>query len=133
MERNGGRAWNEIRSLKIINRFLEFSEGSVLIEMGHTKVLCTAKLEERVPPFLKGTGKGWLTAEYSMLPGSTPERTVRENSRGGVGGKTGRAGAAFSERNGEGLVDGGVFHVARFDAGADRPGKFPGWRRWQNS
>ena len=63
MERNGGRAWNEIRNLKITNRFLEFSEGSVLIEMGHTKVLCTAKLEERVPSFLKGTGKGWLTAD----------------------------------------------------------------------
>jgi len=88
MERNGGRLWNEIRSLNITNRFLEFSEGSVLIAMGNTKVLCTAKLEERVPPFLKGTGKGWLTAEYSMLPGSTPERTARENSRGGVGGRT---------------------------------------------
>jgi ribonuclease PH len=88
MERNGGRLWNEIRDLKITNRFLEFSEGSVLIAMGHTKVLCTAKLEERVPPFLRGTGKGWLTAEYSMLPGSTPDRTARENSRGGVGGRT---------------------------------------------
>lgn len=86
MERNGGRLWNEIRALRINNRFLEFSEGSVLIEMGHTKVLCTAKLEERVPPFLKGTGKGWLTAEYAMLPGSTPDRTARENSR--VGGRT---------------------------------------------
>ena len=88
MARNGGRLWNEIRDLKITNRFLEFSEGSVLIEMGYTKVLCTAKLEERVPPFLKGTGKGWLTAEYSMLPGSTPDRTARESSRGGVGGRT---------------------------------------------
>lgn len=87
MERNGGRLWNEIRELKITNRFLEFSEGSVLIEMGHTKVLCTAKLEERVPPFLKGKGKGWLTAEYAMLPGSTPDRTARESSRG-VGGRT---------------------------------------------
>ncbi|NLN59210.1 MAG: ribonuclease PH [Deltaproteobacteria bacterium] len=88
MSRSGGRLSNEIRDLKITNRFLEFSEGSVLIEMGHTKVLCTAKLEERVPPFLKGTGRGWLTAEYSMLPGSTPDRTARENSRGGVGGRT---------------------------------------------
>lgn len=88
MERNGGRLWNEIRPLRIANRFLEFSEGSVLIEMGYTKVLCTAKLEERVPPFLKGTGNGWLTAEYSMLPGSTPERTARESTRGGVGGRT---------------------------------------------
>mgnify|MGYP001178325404 FL=1 len=88
MERNGGRLWNEIRPLRIANRFLEFSEGSVLIEMGYTKVLCTAKLEERVPPFLKGTGNGWLTAEYAMLPGSTPERTARESARGGVGGRT---------------------------------------------
>ncbi|MBN1546655.1 MAG: ribonuclease PH [Syntrophaceae bacterium] len=87
MERNSGRLSNEIRNLKIGNHFLEFSEGSVLIEMGYTKVLCTAKLEERVPPFLKGTGKGWLTAEYSMLPGSTPERTARETSRG-VSGRT---------------------------------------------
>jgi len=87
MERNEGRRWDEIRKSVIINRFLEFSEGSALIQVGHTKVLCTAKLEERVPPFLKGTGKGWLTAEYSMLPGSTSERTARENSRG-VGGRT---------------------------------------------
>ncbi len=88
MERNGGRLRNEIRKLRITNRFLDFSEGSVLIEMGQTKVLCTAKLEERVPPFLKGSGRGWLTAEYAMLPGSTPERTAREHSRGGVGGRT---------------------------------------------
>jgi ribonuclease PH len=87
MARNGGRRSNEIRNLRITNHFLEFSEGSVLIEMGYTKVLCTAKLEERVPPFLKGTGKGWLTAEYAMLPGSTPERTARESSRG-VSGRT---------------------------------------------
>ena len=87
MERNAGRCWDEIRSAAITNHFLEFSEGAVLIQIGHTKVLCTAKLEERVPPFLKGTGKGWLTAEYSMLPGSTSERTARESSRG-VGGRT---------------------------------------------
>ena len=87
MERTQGRSWDEIRKAAITNHFLEFSEGSVLIQIGHTKVLCTAKLEERVPPFLKGTGKGWLTAEYSMLPGSTPERTARENNRG-TGGRT---------------------------------------------
>jgi ribonuclease PH len=87
MERPAGRRWDEIRKLAITNHFLEFSEGSALIQVGHTKVLCTAKVEERVPPFLKGTGKGWLTAEYSMLPGSTPERTARESSRG-VGGRT---------------------------------------------
>jgi len=87
MERNEGRRWDEIRKSAITNHFLEFSEGSVLIQIGHTKVLCTAKLEERVPPFLKGTGRGWLTAEYSMLPGSTSERTARESFRG-VGGRT---------------------------------------------
>jgi ribonuclease PH len=87
MERNEGRRWDEIRKPAITNHFLEFSAGSALIQIGHTRVLCTAKLEERVPPFLKGTGKGWLTAEYSMLPGSTLERTARENFRG-AGGRT---------------------------------------------
>ncbi len=66
----------------MIRNYLKHAEGSVLIEMGETKVICTASLEERVPPFLRNTGKGWVTAEYSMLPRSTNTRTPRESGRG---------------------------------------------------
>ena len=64
------------------------AEGSVLIEVGHTKVICTASVEDRVPPFLRGSGKGWVTAEYGMLPRATSTRTTREASAGKVGGRT---------------------------------------------
>ena len=62
--------------------YTEMADGSVLVEFGRTRVLCTASLEARVPPWLKGSGKGWVTAEYSMLPGSSPERVDREAARG---------------------------------------------------
>src|SRR5271157_3639220 len=83
-----GRGPNEIRKLKIKRDFLKHPEGSVLIEMGNTKVICTATIEDGVPAFLKNSGKGWLTAEYSMLPSSTHSRTPRESTRGKVGGRT---------------------------------------------
>ncbi|MGB9761058.1 MAG: ribonuclease PH [Caldimicrobium thiodismutans] len=76
--RNDGRAYNELRPVKIIVDFLKNPLSSVLIELGNTVVLCTVSLEEKVPPFLKGTGTGWITAEYAFLPGSTIERTPRE-------------------------------------------------------
>jgi len=68
--------------------YIKTADGSVLIEMGDTKVICTAKLEERVPPFLRNSGKGWITAEYGMLPGSSQVRVGRESSRGKIGGRT---------------------------------------------
>ncbi|MBI5682132.1 MAG: ribonuclease PH [Deltaproteobacteria bacterium] len=86
--RGDGRQADELRSVRITRKFLKFSNGSVLIEMGDTKVICTATVEEGVPPFLKGTNKGWITAEYSMLPGSSKVRIRRESSAGKVGGRT---------------------------------------------
>ena len=86
--RNDGRQNDKIRDLKISRNFLKFPDGSVLVEMGETKVICGVSIEEKVPPFLKNSGKGWLTAEYSMLPRATPSRTVRESSMGRVGGRT---------------------------------------------
>ncbi len=86
--RANGRGLNEIRELKITRDFLKHPEGSVLIEMGNTKVICTASIEDGVPAFLKNSGRGWLTAEYSMLPTSTHSRTPRESTRGRVGGRT---------------------------------------------
>jgi ribonuclease PH len=88
MIRLDGREDNELRQVKITRHFLRHAEGSVLIEMGDTKVICSATLEDRVPPFLKGQGTGWVTAEYAMIPRSTPERVVRESSRGKTGGRT---------------------------------------------
>jgi ribonuclease PH len=83
-----GRKQNQLRTLRITPSYLKTADGSVLIEMGDTKVICTAKLEERVPPFLRNSGKGWITAEYGMLPGSSQQRIGRESSRGKVGGRT---------------------------------------------
>jgi len=77
MSRIDGRLFDDKREVKITRDFLKHPDGSVLIEMGETKVICTAMIEERVPPFLKGEGKGWVTAEYSMLPGSTITRKRR--------------------------------------------------------
>lgn len=76
-----GRNQDELRKLKITRGFTKYAKGSVLIEMGETKVICTAAVEEKVPPFLKGTGKGWITAEYAMLPGSTQTRKNRDISK----------------------------------------------------
>jgi ribonuclease PH len=86
--RANGRRFDEIREIKITDNFLKYPEGSVLIEMGHTKVICTATIEDKTPPFLKNTGRGWLTAEYAMLPMSTKNRSPRESTRGRIGGRT---------------------------------------------
>ena len=87
MKRVDGRAWNELRPIKITPGFQSFAEGSVLIELGKTQVLCSVSMEERVPAFLKGGGSGWITAEYAMLPRSTVTRTPRDSSLGRVGGR----------------------------------------------
>lgn len=76
--RRDGRAPDEIRPVRIIRNYMKYPEGSVLIEVGDTRVICTATVEDRVPPFLKDSGQGWITAEYSMLPRSTAERTQRD-------------------------------------------------------
>lgn len=82
------RKFDEMRPIHIIPGFLKHPDGSVLIEAGDTRVLCSAMVEEKVPPFLKGTGSGWVTAEYSLLPSSTETRTPREASRGRISGRT---------------------------------------------
>ena len=86
MKRSDGRGPNALRQARITGNYLKHAEGSVLMELGDTKVICSASVEERVPPFLRNTGKGWVTAEYSMLPRSTNTRTPRE--KGGGGGRT---------------------------------------------
>ena len=86
--RSNGRSNDKMRDLKITRNFLKFPDGSVLVEMGETKVICGISIEEKVPPFLKNSGKGWLTAEYSMLPRATQSRTMRESVSGKVGGRT---------------------------------------------
>jgi ribonuclease PH len=88
MTRNDGRAPAQLRPTKITPGFSMHAEGSVLIEVGRTRVICTASVEDRVPPFLRNTGKGWVTAEYGMLPRATSTRTQREASAGRVGGRT---------------------------------------------
>jgi ribonuclease PH len=88
MMRSDGRKPKQLRLVKITPNYIKTADGSVLIEMGDTKVICTAKLEDRVPPFLRNSGKGWITAEYGMLPGSSQARIGRESSRGKVGGRT---------------------------------------------
>jgi ribonuclease PH len=82
------RAPDELRVIKITRHYTRHAEGSVLIEFGDTRVLCTASVEEKVPPFLKGKGQGWVTAEYGMLPRSTGSRMQREAARGKQGGRT---------------------------------------------
>ena len=86
--RASGREADELRSVTFVRDYTEMATGSVLVEFGRTRVLCTASLEARVPPWLKGSGKGWVTAEYSMLPGSSPERVTREAARGKQSGRT---------------------------------------------
>ncbi|GGD71588.1 ribonuclease PH [Lacimicrobium alkaliphilum] len=86
--RPSGRTANQIRPVTITRQFTQHAEGSVLIEFGNTKVICTATVEEGVPRFMKGQGKGWVTAEYSMLPRSTHTRSQREAARGKQGGRT---------------------------------------------
>ena len=86
--RNADRQPAEMRPVTIEPNYLDFADGSCLIKVGRTKVLCSAMVEDRVPPFIKGTGQGWITAEYGMLPGSTQQRTSREASRGKQSGRT---------------------------------------------
>ncbi|MBK8182826.1 MAG: ribonuclease PH [Candidatus Competibacteraceae bacterium] len=86
--RPSARAAAELRPIQITRRFTKHAEGSVLIAFGNTQVICTASIEERVPPFLKGKGRGWVTAEYGMLPRSTNTRMQREASRGRQDGRT---------------------------------------------
>ena len=88
MKRTDNRKPDELRPIKITNHYLKHAEGSVLIEMGDTKVICTASVEEKTAQHLKGTGKGWVTAEYGMLPRSTASRKVRDASRGKIDGRT---------------------------------------------
>ena len=83
-----GRKPDEMRPVLIERNYTKFAHGSVLIAVGNTKVICTASIEDSVPPHKKNTGEGWITAEYSLLPGSTPRRVPRESSRGKVGGRT---------------------------------------------
>jgi len=88
MPRLDGRTADAVRQTRLTPDYLVHAEGSVLIEVGRTKVICTASVEDRVPPFLRGSGKGWVTAEYGMLPRATSTRTTREASAGKVGGRT---------------------------------------------
>ena len=88
MPRVDGRAVDQIRPCRITRNYIKYAEGSCLIEMGDTRVICTASVEERVPLFRKGSGGGWVTAEYGMLPRSCKDRSQREASRGQQGGRT---------------------------------------------
>ena len=88
MKRVDGRSYDELRPVKITPDYQDFAEGSVLIEMGGTRVLCAVSVEEKVPQFLRGSGTGWVTAEYSMLPRATHTRSQRESTRGRVSGRS---------------------------------------------
>ena len=88
MTRTDGRTPSDPRPTTITPGYLAHAEGSVLIEVGRTKVICTASVEDRVPPFLRNTGKGWVTAEYGMLPRATSTRTQRESSAGARSGRS---------------------------------------------
>ena len=88
MTRTDGRQPDQLRPTRMTPAFTMHAEGSVLVEAGRTRVICTASVEDRVPPFLRNTGKGWVTAEYGMLPRATSTRTQRESSAGKVGGRT---------------------------------------------
>ncbi len=88
MERNSGRKPNQLRQVKIVKNYIKHPQGSVLIQMGDTKVICSASVEEKVPSFLRDKKTGWLTAEYSMMPSSTNTRSPREAARGKLSGRT---------------------------------------------
>lgn len=88
VRRSDGRRVDEIRSVKVTRPFIKYADGSVLMEMGETKVICTASVEEKVPPFLRDKGQGWVTAEYAMLPRATHDRMPREAARGKQSGRT---------------------------------------------
>ncbi len=86
--RPDNRKADQLRPVKITRKYLRFAEGAVLIETGDTKVICTASVEDKVPPFLRGTGSGWITAEYSMLPRATATRTIRDSVKGHIAGRS---------------------------------------------
>jgi ribonuclease PH len=88
MIRQDGRKSNELRKLKITKNYIKYAEGSCLVELGNTKVIATASVEDGVPHFLRGSGKGWVTAEYGMIPRSCKSRVSREASKGKLGGRT---------------------------------------------
>jgi ribonuclease PH len=88
MPRLSGRSFNQMRAIKITKNFITHPHGSVLFQMGGTRVLCSASIDNKVPSFLRGQGKGWVTAEYAMLPSSTHTRTTRESSKGKLSGRT---------------------------------------------
>jgi len=109
MIRLDGRAADQLRPVKITRNFMKYPEGSCLIEMGDTKVICSASVEEKVPPFLKGSGQGWVTAEYGMLPRSCETRTQRDVTKGQINGRSqeiqrlvGRAIRSVTDLNGFG-------------------------------
>ncbi|SEF84320.1 ribonuclease PH [Caloramator fervidus] len=83
-----GRDNLDLREIKITRNYIKHAEGSVLVEFGDTKVICTASIDDKVPPFLKGTGEGWITCEYGMLPRSTKDRKTRESAKGKIDGRT---------------------------------------------
>lgn len=87
-QRGDGRAPNQLRPVKIVPDYLKFAEGSALIRVGDTRVLCAATIEDRVPGWMRGKGQGWVTAEYSMLPRAGTERSQRESTKGRIGGRT---------------------------------------------
>lgn len=86
--RHDGREAESLREIRITRQFLKHAEGSVLVEFGDTRVICTASVEESIPPFLRGKGSGWVTAEYAMLPRATHTRSPRESAKGKIGGRT---------------------------------------------
>ncbi len=88
MDRDNRRLNDELRPVKITRNYIMHPDGSVLMEVGNTKVICTAVVEDKVPPFLKGTGKGWVSAEYSMIPGSTKTRKPRDINKGKIDGRS---------------------------------------------
>ena len=88
MPRSNGRSFNQIRAIKVTKNYIIHPHGSVLFQMGGTRVLCSASIDNKVPSFLRGKGQGWVTAEYSMLPSSTNTRTTREASKGKLSGRT---------------------------------------------
>ena len=92
--RSDGRKADELRKIKITRNYIKTAEGSVLIEMGDTRVICTATVENSVPPFLRGKGTGWVTAEYAMLPRSSGQRIQRERSQGVAAARTRSSGSS---------------------------------------
>ncbi|MFO7929343.1 MAG: ribonuclease PH, partial [Candidatus Humimicrobiaceae bacterium] len=87
-QREDGRKNDQFREIKIRRNYISHSDGSVFIEMGNTRIVCTATMEVKVPPFLRGRNKGWITAEYDMIPASAPQRIIRPQAKGKISGRT---------------------------------------------